>query len=107
MKYIEVIQHFLSVATMKSKNGVYGDGQMCKGGGSEAVLDMMNDDDIDYGDESSVDLSESSDNSDKNSTHNYLGDEMKFGVKHSTLDCTFEEVYQEDANVVRVATTGM
>mmetsp|Transcript_9875 Transcript_9875/g.18575 ORF Transcript_9875/g.18575 Transcript_9875/m.18575 type:complete len:368 (-) Transcript_9875:529-1632(-) len=107
MKYIEVVEHFLSLATSDSKNGLSRSGQLCQGGGSEAVLDMMNDGDIDYGDDSSVDLSESSsENHDKNSSHKYAEEQIKFGMKQSTLDCKFEEMCREDANVVQAATTG-
>jgi acyl-CoA-binding protein len=106
MKYIEVVEHFQSVEKLESKYDISSAGQMCEGGGSEAVLEMMNDGDIDYGDESSVDLSESSSNSDKSNSHKYVADEIQFGIKQSTIDCTFEEVYQEDANVIRAATTG-
>ncbi|GFH58858.1 hypothetical protein CTEN210_15334 [Chaetoceros tenuissimus] len=56
MKYIEVIEHFMSLEN---------DGQqgVSMGYGNEGVLDMMNQDDIDYGDEDdddSIDFSEDS-----------------------------------------------
>jgi acyl-CoA-binding protein len=91
MKYIEVVEHLSALEQSRDRNCAGDHVEFCEGGGSEAVLEMMNDSDIDYGDDSSVDISESS-NSHASDGHD---SDLTFGVKQSTLQFDVGDDYEE------------
>jgi ankyrin repeat protein len=106
MKYIEIVEHFIELG--KSDTDPGGAGKVCIGGGNDAVEEMMDQNDIDYGEESSVDLSEDSDeiNEDRDEFKK-LPAEISLGAKQSTLGGgSTPQQHEEDMNFMQAAGIG-
>jgi len=98
MKYVEVVEHFVELGQSEIGAG---------GAGKVSVEEMMDQNDIDYGDESSVDLSESSEErgKERDQNHNVSG-EISFGAKQSTLGGVSIPHYEGEMNFMQAASVG-
>ena len=103
MKYIEVVEHFMELNQNESDGGAR---KVCVGSGNDAVKDMMNQDDIDYGDDSSVDLSEDSEDENEDSKQLQLGSEISLAAKQSTLSVGNLLQHEGDMNFMQAASVG-
>ena len=103
MKYIEVVEHFMELNQNESDGGAR---KVCVGSGNDAVKDMMNQDDIDYGEDSSVDLSEDSEDENEDSKQLQLGSEMSLAAKQSTLSGGNLLQREGDMNFMQAASVG-
>mmetsp|Transcript_6191 Transcript_6191/g.9386 ORF Transcript_6191/g.9386 Transcript_6191/m.9386 type:complete len:354 (-) Transcript_6191:68-1129(-) len=103
MKYIEVVEHFVELNQNESDGGAR---KVCVGSGNDAVKDMMNQDDIDYGEDSSVDLSEDSEDENEDRKHLQLGSEMNLAAKQSTLSGGHVLQREGEMNFMQAASVG-
>jgi acyl-CoA-binding protein len=103
MKYLEVVEHFTL-----SGSGSASASASAAAGGEDAVLNVMDDSDIVYEDESSVDLSVDDDDDDEHDTLD-LGNEMSIGKKQSTLGGGAnypQDDFDGDISILQAASSG-